>query len=251
MFLATNVEEGGSEGSDYVVKLVDFGIAKIFMEPLTTEPSQNPMGGPTQDGAVIGTPNFMSPEQLTIGGAPGRLTDLWSLGACTFAAMLARIPFEGEVLGDIVLKVCAAPLAEFRRVSIPTCRWDSTLGSRKLAHAIRKSDFRRPKSCPTRSTTCAALRAAAWPTLDDEQVQFALKPATPEALAALEELEEQNRAAMSPKTALLAGLGARRCSDGRGHRIFGVARQAALGSSAATARHVITFVSADGGAINP
>src|SRR5450432_3677953 len=108
MFLATNVEDL-PEGDTYSVKLVDFGIAKIFMEPLTTE-SQSPMGGPTQDGAVIGTPNFMSPEQLTVGGAPGRLTDLWSLGACTFAAMLARIPFEGEVLGDIVLKVCAAPL---------------------------------------------------------------------------------------------------------------------------------------------
>ena len=52
----------------------------------------------------------MAPEQLTLGGAPGPLTDLWSLGACAFAAMTARIPFEGEVLGDIVLKVCASPL---------------------------------------------------------------------------------------------------------------------------------------------
>src|SRR6185436_11494700 len=79
-------------------------------EPISSDRAAQPMGGPTQDGAVIGTPNFMSPEQLTVGGAPGALTDLWSLGACAFAAMTARIPFEGDVLGDIVLKVCAAPM---------------------------------------------------------------------------------------------------------------------------------------------
>ena len=66
--------------------------------------------GPTQEGSVIGTPNFMSPEQLTVGGTPNPLTDIWSLGACAFAAFTARIPFEGEVLGDIVLKVCVEPL---------------------------------------------------------------------------------------------------------------------------------------------
>src|SRR4029079_18993641 len=94
----------------YIVKLVDFGIAKMFQEPLSTDGSGTAMCGPTQDGAAIGTRNFRSPEQLTVGGAPGALTDLWSLGACAFAAMTARIPFEGDVLGDIVLKVCAAPL---------------------------------------------------------------------------------------------------------------------------------------------
>ena len=83
------------------MKLVDFGIAKLLQDP---SGGGGEFGGPTQAGAVIGTPNFMSPEQLTIGGAPGALTDLWSLGACTYAAMTARIPFEGEVLGDIVLK---------------------------------------------------------------------------------------------------------------------------------------------------
>ena len=111
IFLAKNVENPKGTDLPYTVKLVDFGIAKMFEAPrvagLATPPA---MGGPTQEGAVIGTPNFMAPEQLTLGGAPGPLTDLWSLGACTFAAMTARIPFEGDVLGDIVIKVCASPL---------------------------------------------------------------------------------------------------------------------------------------------
>ncbi len=108
IFLATNVDDPGPD-VPYSVKLVDFGIAKIVQEPIDHAVA-SPMGGPTQEGAVVGTPNFMSPEQLTVGGAPGPLTDVWSLGACAFTAMTARIPFEGEVLGDIVLKVCAAPL---------------------------------------------------------------------------------------------------------------------------------------------
>ena len=52
----------------------------------------------------------MSPEQARSSRDVGPRSDLWSLGACAFAAMTARIPFEGDVLGDIVIKVCAAPL---------------------------------------------------------------------------------------------------------------------------------------------
>ena len=107
IFLATNVEAEAADGLPYVVKLVDFGIAKM----LDVEASGgNGLEGPTQEGSVIGTPNFMSPEQLTVGGTPNPLTDIGSLGACTYAAFTARIPFEGEVLGDIVLKVCVEPL---------------------------------------------------------------------------------------------------------------------------------------------
>ncbi|HSY22950.1 MAG TPA: serine/threonine-protein kinase, partial [Polyangiaceae bacterium] len=77
------------EGLGYVVKLVDFGIAKILDDaaPAKSNTPHASMGGPTREGTVIGTPNFMAPEQLALGGAPGPLTDLWSLGACTFAAL--------------------------------------------------------------------------------------------------------------------------------------------------------------------
>ena len=111
IFLARSDEP--VDGLHYVVKLVDFGIAKI-LESAPNDPASatlsTPLGGPTREGTVIGTPNFMAPEQLTVGGAPGPLTDLWSLGACTFAALTGRLAFEGDVLGDIVLRVCAAPM---------------------------------------------------------------------------------------------------------------------------------------------
>lgn len=107
IFLCTNPEASPAE-YPYTVKLVDFGIAK-FIDAGRGIPSGH-FSGPTQAGTVVGTPNFMSPEQLTEGGTPNALTDLWSLGACAFTAAVGQIPFEGDVLGDLVLKVCVAPL---------------------------------------------------------------------------------------------------------------------------------------------
>jgi hypothetical protein len=37
-------------------------------------------------------------------------SDVWSLGAVAFVAACARVPFEGDAIGDVVLKVCAAPM---------------------------------------------------------------------------------------------------------------------------------------------
>lgn len=107
-FLATNVQHA-RVFTPYVVKLVDFGIAKL----LDIDGRVGGFGlsaGPTQTGMVIGTPTFMSPEQLTEGRTPDALMDIWALGVTTFTAAVGHLPFEGEMLGDIVLKVCAQPM---------------------------------------------------------------------------------------------------------------------------------------------
>ncbi|MDB4995805.1 MAG: serine/threonine protein kinase [Myxococcaceae bacterium] len=204
IFLCSNVDDTGDELT-YIVKLVDFGIAKIFQEPLVSDRVAMPMGGPTMEGAVIGTPNFMSPEQLTLGGMPGALTDLWSLGACAFAAMTARIPFEGDVLGDIVLKVCASPLpvASHLNPDVPPGfdAWFARACSRDA-----KKRFQTPSElADALDRVCGVVRASSPSLVDDvESVQYRLKPATPEALAALEEMEEPQ--SMSSRTAMLAGI---------------------------------------------
>lgn len=88
----------------YVVKLVDFGIAKIVEDDAARG------AGTTQAGMVLGTPHYMSPEALTASSPVGPATDVWSLGACAFAAACGRVPFEGDAIGDVVLKVCASAL---------------------------------------------------------------------------------------------------------------------------------------------
>ncbi len=203
IFLARSEE--ATESLPYVVKLVDFGIAKILDDaPVDRGDGSppSPMGGPTREGTVIGTPNFMAPEQLTVGGAPGPLTDLWSLGACTFAAVTGRLPFEGDVLGDIVLKVCAAPMpiASKLNPSLPP-GFDAW-----FARACSREPTRRFQSAEELAQALAGvcgLGRVQMATLDEDQIQYVMRPKA-DAEAADDEIVVPP--SMSPRVALLAGL---------------------------------------------
>jgi serine/threonine-protein kinase len=72
-------------GGGFHVKLTDFGIAKLFGET-----------GHTRSGMVIGTPEYMSPEQAT-GLTVDHRADLYSLGLVMFAMLAGRPPFQGTV----------------------------------------------------------------------------------------------------------------------------------------------------------
>jgi len=188
------------EGLPYVVKLVDFGIAKILDEP-QKEGSPAPMGGPTREGTVIGTPNFMAPEQLTVGGAPGPLTDLWSLGTCAFAAMTGRLPFEGDMLGDVVVKVCAQPLPIPSQVNpdVPMGfdAWFARVCARDRLKRFQSAD----ELAQALAGVCGVGRIR-MATLDEDQVQYVLRPQAD----ALPVDDLPTGGTMSPRTALLAGL---------------------------------------------
>jgi serine/threonine-protein kinase len=200
IFLARS-DDTGEGGLPYIVKLVDFGIAKMFEDTPRPGESAPAMGGPTRDGTVIGTPNFMAPEQLAVGGAPGPLTDLWSLGACTFAAMTGRLPFEGDVLGDIVLKVCAAPMPAPSHVypGIPRGfdAWFARACSRDPAKRFQTAE----ELAQALAGVCG-LQRIRMATLDEDQVQYMMTPRAP--------TDDPDSmpvpSAMSPRTALLAGL---------------------------------------------
>jgi hypothetical protein len=88
-----------------VAKVVDFGLAKSFRGDAMRV---------TQDGAILGTPTYMSPEQCE--GAPldGR-TDLYSLGATFYRMVAGRDTFEGENAFAIMLKHQNEPPADPRR----------------------------------------------------------------------------------------------------------------------------------------
>jgi serine/threonine protein kinase len=199
IFLARS--DDATDGLPYIVKLVDFGIAKMFEEsPRPGEPAPL-MGGPTREGTVIGTPNFMAPEQLAVGGAPGPLTDLWSIGACTFAAMTGRLPFEGDVLGDIVLKVCASPMPAPSHVypGIPPGfdAWFARACSRDPAKRFQTAE----ELAQALAGVCG-LQRIRMATLDEDQVQYMMTPRTTAGASDSDPVP----AAMSPRTALLAGL---------------------------------------------
>ena len=70
-------------------KLSDFGIAAAAGE-----------AGLTEDGKVLGSAHYISPEQAQ-GAAAGPLSDVYSLGVTLYEAMTGRLPFNGETAADI------------------------------------------------------------------------------------------------------------------------------------------------------
>ena len=86
------------------VVVLDFGIAKLF--PERPDGSVSPA---TRDGAVLGTPSYMSPEQIQ-GRPPTAATDLYALGIILFQALSGQLPFDAGNLFELLQKhVSAAP----------------------------------------------------------------------------------------------------------------------------------------------
>ncbi len=82
------------------VKVLDFGIAKLEREGMTTNL--------TGTGMVLGTPRYMSPEQAR-GEVIDARCDLYSLGVLLFECLVGRPPFEGEHPLSVMMKHCQDP----------------------------------------------------------------------------------------------------------------------------------------------
>jgi serine/threonine-protein kinase len=81
-------------GKSHFVKLVDFGIAKLRGAGRVT--------GLTQAGVIIGTPEYMSPEQCEDGTIDAR-TDVYALGVMAFEMATGRLPFTSRSVTQLLL----------------------------------------------------------------------------------------------------------------------------------------------------
>jgi serine/threonine protein kinase/TolB-like protein len=92
---------------DGVVKVVDFGIAKLSRS-LTARQEGQPLLGPqttyTQVGSVLGTAKYMSPEQAR-GSVIDARSDIFALGAVIYEMLAGRAPFEGETESDLIAEI--------------------------------------------------------------------------------------------------------------------------------------------------
>ena len=92
----------GKVGGDFV-KLLDFGVAKLTAEDSTISVNS------TQQGAILGTPEYMSPEQAS-GKDIDERSDIYSFGVILFEMVTGGRPFEADNFGEIVIKHVTYPV---------------------------------------------------------------------------------------------------------------------------------------------
>ncbi|WP_437303536.1 serine/threonine-protein kinase [Sorangium sp. So ce388] len=88
-------------GDEVIVKVLDFGIAKQVQE--------QPPSAVTTSSVIIGSPRYMSPEQVRAAKQLDHRSDLWSMGVIVYEALTGRTPFEDETLGGLIIAICAEP----------------------------------------------------------------------------------------------------------------------------------------------
>lgn len=94
------------DDSDVVVRILDFGIAKVKEDQLTGAPDQ----ALTRTGSMMGSPLYMSPEQAVGSKAIDHRTDVWSLGAVLYEVLTGRSPHHSaQTLGQLIMAICSAP----------------------------------------------------------------------------------------------------------------------------------------------
>jgi serine/threonine protein kinase len=173
LFLAVR-DDGGN-----LVKVLDFGISK--QQPGTARWKE------LTGKALLGTPAYMSPEQLRSSKSVDARADLWSLGVVMYELLTAKTPFDGDGPGELFAAILETTPAKVRthRAELPEA-WDDVvgrclardandrfqdaaelavalapLGSGRVAHLVESIEHACARSVRMLSKTDSALVAAA------------------------------------------------------------------------------------------
>jgi eukaryotic-like serine/threonine-protein kinase len=136
---------------DGVVKILDFGLAKLTLSAADDRDAQT-VGWPTQPGTVLGTVGYMSPEQVR-GLAADQRSDIFSLGVILYEMLTGQRAFSGTSPADTMSAILRDQPPQLERPSIGM--------PPALAAVVRRSLEKRPEDrFQSASDLAFALRAA-------------------------------------------------------------------------------------------
>ncbi len=155
-------------------KVLDFGIAKLA-------PGLGDLRSPrTRTGALLGTPAYMAPEQITGAGNSDARTDIYAAGIVLFEAVTGRVPFTGAQLFELMRAHLeqAPPLARTLRPDLPEAI------EQVIAIALAKDPAHRFASTEAMAIALeqasAALPPEQWRSLSTRRVgRSSIQPAFP------------------------------------------------------------------------
>jgi serine/threonine protein kinase len=104
---------------DHVVKVLDFGLAKVTEKrptALTDDASEADTAFRTAPGFLMGTVNYMSPEQAKAQTVDER-TDIWSLGVMLFEMVTGLLPFGGPTTSHTLVQIIEKDVPAFPKVA--------------------------------------------------------------------------------------------------------------------------------------
>jgi serine/threonine protein kinase len=115
-----------------VIRLTDFGVCKAL------EGSE----GITGTGTMLGTPNYMAPEQIDDSKRVGTAADVYALGAILYVILTGTLPFQGRTVAEVLDKVQEGDLVPPRRTDPSIDRALEAL----CVRALEREPERRPES---------------------------------------------------------------------------------------------------------
>jgi serine/threonine-protein kinase len=90
------------------IKVLDFGISKLL--------DAGSLSGATKTNTVMGSPHYMSPEQMQSAKDVDARTDIWALGVVLYQLLTGSLPFGGESYAEVAIKVATQAALPLRRL---------------------------------------------------------------------------------------------------------------------------------------
>jgi len=138
-----NIFLAGDEHGESTPKLIDFGISKVTAQGRDDR-------NLTQAGTLVGTPNYMSPEQARGDANLDGQTDVWSLGVVLYEMLCGKLPFDAPNQNVLMVKIIMEPAARIESVAP-----DLPAALAEVVHTALAND--RGARYPDMSTLAAAL----------------------------------------------------------------------------------------------